>query len=95
MSEEELVAWLRNNLQAGQWVNHTKPWLWPALRASLPKEGLRPFIDRHSDEFEMREVAHRMRAREVENRYGQARKIAKKLCESEEGALEAGSRIAR
>ena len=46
------MAWLRNNLQAGQWVKSTKPWLWPALRASLPAGGLRPFIDRHSDEFE-------------------------------------------
>ena len=56
MSEEELVAWLRNSLRSGMWVNHSKPWLWPVLKASLPPRGLRPFIDRHSDEFEMQNV---------------------------------------
>jgi hypothetical protein len=56
LNEEGLVEWLRKQLRSGQWVNNSKPWLYPVLKASLPRKGLPASIDRHSDEFEMQIV---------------------------------------
>ena len=55
LSEEELVPWLRERLQETNWTPASKQWLWGVLKNALPKGGLRPFIEHHSDEFEMQE----------------------------------------